>query len=69
MILSTEMILEKTGETGSTTQNVPASDVEDLQLRFAGHILTTNEIDNLVWAKEFMDNYERSRKIRKTNEG
>lgn len=38
--------------------------LEEMQARFAGHILSTNQIDNLVWAKEFMDAYER--KHRKT---
>lgn len=36
--------------------------IEDLQLRFAGNILQTNQIDNLLWAKEFMDTYERKNK-------
>lgn len=49
MILNTEMILEKTGETGSTTQNVP--------------VLAAKDLDNLQWAKEFMDRYERNNRI------
>lgn len=55
-----------TGETESPsktclTDNYKPEVLEEVQLRFAGHILSTNQIDNLVWAKEFMDAYERKR--------
>lgn len=37
--------------------------IEELRYRYAKTILSTKDLDNLQWAKEFMDAYERKRSL------
>lgn len=38
---------------------------EESKYRYAKTILSTKDLDNLQWAKEFMDKYEQRRRTRK----